>query len=190
MPNTGPARHDLRDWLVDAAAFLLSAAWVAMVTALWRTLQITEVLSMPPALLVVDVVTGGVATGAVWLRRRWPVGLAVALLPSGLFSMTTGMAAMIAMFSVAVRRRPTVTLLLGGLYALTAVPYFTYQINPLQPQAPYWWNVLWSFLFFYLKRPFLAGLEIILLWASIAVLIWYLGQRSRMAALLLLPYLL
>lgn len=51
-------------------------------------------------------------------------------------------------------------------------------------------NVLWSFLFFYLKRPFLAGLEIILLWASIAVLIWYVGQRSRMAALLLLPYLL
>ncbi len=51
-------------------------------------------------------------------------------------------------------------------------------------------NVLWSVLFFYLKRPFLAGLEIIVLWASIAVLIWYVGQHSRVAAMLLLPYLL
>lgn len=51
-------------------------------------------------------------------------------------------------------------------------------------------NVLWSLLFFHLKQPLLAGLEVILLWASIAALIWYVQRFSRPAAWLLVPYLL
>jgi signal transduction histidine kinase len=144
VPNVGPARRDLRDWLIDTGAFLLAIAWVVLVAALWWTLHRQGEVTVPPALLVVDVVAGAVAAGAVWLRRRWPVGLAVALLPTGLFSMATGMPAVMALFSVAVRRRPAVTLLLGGLYAATTPPYFAYQINPLQPQAPYWWDIAWG----------------------------------------------
>jgi benzodiazapine receptor len=51
-------------------------------------------------------------------------------------------------------------------------------------------NVGWSLLFFHLKQPLLAGLEVILLWASIVALIWYVQRVSRPAALLLVPYLL
>lgn len=51
-------------------------------------------------------------------------------------------------------------------------------------------NVLWSLLFFHLQRPLLAGIEVVLLWASIVALIWYLQRFSRPAALLLVPYLL
>jgi len=51
-------------------------------------------------------------------------------------------------------------------------------------------NVGWSLLFFHLKRPLLAGLEVILLWASIVALIWYVQRFSRTAAWLLVPYLL
>jgi benzodiazapine receptor len=51
-------------------------------------------------------------------------------------------------------------------------------------------NVGWSLLFFHLKRPLLAGLEVILLWASIVALIWYVQRFSRPAAWLLVPYLL
>jgi benzodiazapine receptor len=51
-------------------------------------------------------------------------------------------------------------------------------------------NVGWSLLFFHLKRPLLAGLEVILLWASIVALIWYVQRFSRAAAWLLVPYLL
>jgi tryptophan-rich sensory protein len=51
-------------------------------------------------------------------------------------------------------------------------------------------NVGWSLLFFHLKQPLLAGIEVILLWASIVALIWYLQRFSRPAAWLLVPYLL
>jgi benzodiazapine receptor len=51
-------------------------------------------------------------------------------------------------------------------------------------------NVGWSLLFFHLKQPLLAGLEVILLWASIVALIWYVQRFSRPAAWLLVPYLL
>ena len=144
LPNTGPTRRDVRDWLVDTAAFLLAAAWVALTAGLWWALHHLGELSAPPALLITDVVVGVLSTGLVWLRRRWPVGLAVALLPTGVFSTAAGMSATIALFTVAVRRRPAITLLLAALYAASAVPYYGYQINPLQPEAPYWWNVLWA----------------------------------------------
>ncbi|WP_435418734.1 TspO/MBR family protein [Parerythrobacter aurantius] len=50
-------------------------------------------------------------------------------------------------------------------------------------------NILWSFLFFRLQRPDYAFYELLLLWLSIAVLIWFCGRFSKGAALLLLPYL-
>lgn len=50
-------------------------------------------------------------------------------------------------------------------------------------------NILWSFLFFRMQRPDLALYELIVLWLSIATLIWFCGRFSKGAALLLLPYL-
>ncbi len=51
-------------------------------------------------------------------------------------------------------------------------------------------NLLWSFLFFRAHRPDLAAWEVWLLWASIAALILVCWRFSRLAAWLLLPYLL
>ncbi len=50
-------------------------------------------------------------------------------------------------------------------------------------------NLLWSFLFFRLHRPDLAGVEVWLLWASVAALIIVVRRYSRTAAWLLVPYL-
>jgi tryptophan-rich sensory protein len=50
-------------------------------------------------------------------------------------------------------------------------------------------NILWSFLFFRMQRPDLAFYELVVLWLSIAVLIWFCGRFSKGAALLLMPYL-
>ncbi len=50
-------------------------------------------------------------------------------------------------------------------------------------------NILWSFLFFRWQRPDFALAELVLLWLSIAALIWFCGRFSKPAALLLLPYL-
>ena len=49
-------------------------------------------------------------------------------------------------------------------------------------------NLLWSFLFFRLERPDWAFIELILLWVSIAVLIWFCSRFSKVAAWLLVPY--
>ena len=49
-------------------------------------------------------------------------------------------------------------------------------------------NLLWSFLFFRLERPDLAAFEVWFLWASIALLIAVCWRSSRLAALLLVPY--
>jgi translocator protein len=51
-------------------------------------------------------------------------------------------------------------------------------------------NVLWSLLFFGLRSPASALVEIIILWAAIALNIYYFQKISKAAALLLVPYIL
>ncbi|QXM25256.1 tryptophan-rich sensory protein [Elioraea tepida] len=50
-------------------------------------------------------------------------------------------------------------------------------------------NILWSALFFRLRRPDWALVEVVFLWLSVLLLILVLRRYSRTAALLLLPYL-
>lgn len=50
-------------------------------------------------------------------------------------------------------------------------------------------NVSWTVLFFQLRRPDWAMIELAVLWVSILVLIVACGRFSRLAAALLLPYL-
>jgi tryptophan-rich sensory protein len=49
-------------------------------------------------------------------------------------------------------------------------------------------NIGWSLLFFRLQRPDWAMIELVGLWLSIAVLIYYCGRHSKVSALLLVPY--
>lgn len=50
-------------------------------------------------------------------------------------------------------------------------------------------NIFWNALFFAMKRPDLALLEVVLLWLSILALVLLFGRVSTIAALLILPYL-
>ena len=50
-------------------------------------------------------------------------------------------------------------------------------------------NVLWSVIFFGLQSPGWAAIEIVLLWISIAVSILLFFRRSKLAAIMLVPYL-
>jgi tryptophan-rich sensory protein len=50
-------------------------------------------------------------------------------------------------------------------------------------------NILWSWLFFGLQSPFVALIEIIVLWFLIALTILKFWKISQLAGLLLLPYL-
>lgn len=51
-------------------------------------------------------------------------------------------------------------------------------------------NVLWSFLFFRFRSPRAALIEIVVLWIAVAMTVAALLRVSRLAALLMLPYLL
>ncbi|MGP1354121.1 MAG: TspO/MBR family protein [Parasphingopyxis sp.] len=50
-------------------------------------------------------------------------------------------------------------------------------------------NILWSLLFFRAQRPDWALIELVALWISIVVLIVVCARYSKLAAILLLPYL-
>lgn len=50
-------------------------------------------------------------------------------------------------------------------------------------------NVLWSLLYFRLRRPDWALVEVVVLWLSVLLLVVVLGRYSRRAAAMLLPYL-
>ncbi len=51
-------------------------------------------------------------------------------------------------------------------------------------------NILWSILYFKLKNPLIAFFELILLWFSIILMIAVVRKTSKLAAYLLIPYLL
>lgn len=49
-------------------------------------------------------------------------------------------------------------------------------------------NITWSVLFFRLHRPDWALVEVVLLWASIVALMFFIARLSRLASALLIPY--
>lgn len=51
-------------------------------------------------------------------------------------------------------------------------------------------NIVWGILFFQLRRPDWAVIEILALWLSVAALIIFVWRRSIVGAVLLIPYLL
>ncbi|MFC9701579.1 sensor histidine kinase [Streptomyces sp. NPDC056943] len=90
-------RRTVRDWIVDTSLFLL-AALVGLVAA-----DAAAQYSSEPVVLF-DQLAGAAACCALWLRRRWPVGLAVALALVSVVAPVAGGAVLVSLFSVAVRR--------------------------------------------------------------------------------------
>jgi tryptophan-rich sensory protein len=86
-----------------------------------------------------------------------------------------------------------------AIYAMTAISGLIAWRAAVDPTRRAWTialyafngflNVLWSLLFFRLKRPDWALGEVAFLFASIAVMMVFVWPRSRLAVLLLLPYL-
>ena len=86
----------------------------------------------------------------------------------------------------------------SALYLMMAVAAWRVWLKRAEPGATLtlrlWFvqlglNLLWSVLFFGLRRPDLALLEIVLLWSVLAVLQFRLARFDRPAALLWAPYL-
>jgi signal transduction histidine kinase len=135
----GRPRRTVRDWVVDFGCFVL-----AVLIACAAGATVGHDPHIPQGLAAADMGLGGLACLAVWLRRRWPLGLAVAMLPVGLVSDTSGGACMIALFTVAVHRPFKYAAWLGGAqFAL--IPVF-YWLRP-DPGMPYLASVAVTALF-------------------------------------------
>ncbi|MFR0356257.1 sensor histidine kinase [Streptomyces sediminimaris] len=122
-------RRTARDWAVDLACFLLA---VALGLAAADTLGNDP--HTPHALAVVDQLLGVLSCAAVWLRRRWPLGLAVAMVPVGLVSNTAGGAGMVVLFTLAVHRPFRYVAWIGGI-AIAQIPLL-FWLRP-DPDLPY-----------------------------------------------------
>ena len=109
-----------RDWTVDVICVVLSAA----VGAAFLASTATDQPAPSPFVLVVDGVFGVISCAALWLRRRFPVGVAVLTALLSIFSVATAVAATIAMFTVAVHRRMQTALVIGLLNVATAGLFF------------------------------------------------------------------
>ncbi|MER5772130.1 sensor histidine kinase [Streptomyces sp. NPDC001985] len=114
-PAPGRPRRTVRDWLIDTLVFLL-AAGVGLAAA-----EASGEINGSHAIVVFDQLLGAAACCALWLRRRWPVGLALALAVAGALTPVAGGAFVASLFSVAVHRPFRPVALVGAVGLVTAV---------------------------------------------------------------------
>ncbi|WP_237551607.1 MULTISPECIES: histidine kinase [unclassified Streptomyces] len=131
----GRRRRTARDWIVDFSCFL-----VAVFIGLIGAEQVWDDPHTPQALALLDQALGALACAAVWLRRRWPLGLALAMLPVGFLSNSAGGASMIALFTLAVHRPFRYIAWVGGAN-LVLVPFFFW----LRPEPDTSWTAAVTF---------------------------------------------
>ncbi|MFD2764362.1 sensor histidine kinase [Micromonospora eburnea] len=140
------ARRTTRDWLVDTLCFLLAVGWLLLAVDDARSPQPDIALNAGPAWLVpADLVVGVLACGALWFRRRWPVGLAVAMLPLTLGSVTAALAVLIILFTVVVHRPFPVAAALAGANLVTSM--VINQLRP-DPSMSFWLAMIWTAVIF------------------------------------------
>ncbi|MFF2717808.1 sensor histidine kinase [Streptomyces sp. NPDC058011] len=117
LPGDRPrARRTVRDWVIDITAFLC-AAFIGMLAV--AAVDADDTTS--DVVVFIDSVAGAAACCALWLRRRWPVGLAVALTAVAIVEPVAVGALLVALFSLAVHR-PFKPAAIVGAAALITVP--------------------------------------------------------------------
>lgn len=132
-------RRSVRDWIVDVVCFVFAAGvWVLVLGDLEPALE-----AEPRLVDVLDLGVGVLSVGAVWLRRRWPVQLAIAMVVVSAFSSSSGGTLAIALFTVAVHRHYTVALTVAAASILPLLVYMRLRPEPeLSWQAQFVINIL------------------------------------------------
>jgi signal transduction histidine kinase len=102
-----------RDWIVDTVLFLLTA-----VLALSSVMtSVRQGLNGP--LLVIDAIGAAMACVALWWRRRWPLGVGLAVVAIEVVSPAAGLAGVVALYTVAAYRRWQLALLVAAAQVAT-----------------------------------------------------------------------
>ncbi|WP_189490981.1 sensor histidine kinase [Streptomyces antnestii] len=125
----GRRRRTLRDWVVDFACFL-----VAVGIGLLSADSVTNDPNTPASLAALDQWLGALACAVVWLRRRWPLGLAIVLAAVSMVSNVAGGASLVALFTLAVHRPFRYVAWVAGV-SVALIPVF-FWLRP-DPDAPY-----------------------------------------------------
>jgi signal transduction histidine kinase len=128
-----PAPRSRRDWLVDAGCFLLAVAG-----GIYGPAALLENgADASPSAAALIVAAGVLACLVIWLRRRWPIGVALLTVALGSVSPAAGAAGLIALFSLAVHRRSQVAIATCAL-AIALLPLY-FSLYP--DDIPFWVNV-------------------------------------------------
>ncbi|NEB74537.1 sensor histidine kinase [Streptomyces sp. SID14478] len=124
----GRRRRTARDWIVDFCCFL-----IAVLIGLAAADQLDQNPNLPHDLAVLDQLIGAASCAAVWLRRRWPLGLALAMVPVGLVSDSAGGAVAISIFTLAVHRPFRYVAWIAGTSILLVPVFFWLRPSPSDP---------------------------------------------------------
>ncbi|MFF3441388.1 sensor histidine kinase [Streptosporangium sp. NPDC002721] len=121
----GRIHRTRRDWVADLALFLFATCFAAVSS---QSIPVPD--GLDPLWRDVDQVVGGLGCAAVFLRRRWPVALAVTLLLVGTQAHYLTGPAMVAVFTVAATRPWRITAWVAAL-AFAPLPVFLWQVAEL-----------------------------------------------------------
>ncbi|GAA1753894.1 sensor histidine kinase [Streptomonospora arabica] len=123
--GTAPRRRrGPREWAVDIGLFL-----AAVVYGLAWTIALSEDPEVTATAVLREQVVCAVACAAVWLRRRWPVGLALGLIPLSAYASLADGAQCAALFTVAVHRSARTAALCGAATVAGQIAYFAVFVN-------------------------------------------------------------
>ncbi|WP_250030718.1 sensor histidine kinase [Paractinoplanes maris] len=126
VPGPPGSRHAvLRDRTADVIAVLIALAYGAIMVPLGDATSAHAAIPWPA-----DVAIGVGCALALFLRRRHPLGLCLALLPFGVISVMATGPILMALFTVAVRHRAVLMLGLAAAHVGTGVVYFALQHDP------------------------------------------------------------
>src|SRR5688500_3286814 len=122
-----------RGWLIDIGWFVLAVAGGLLALESFRDGLVHPYSERE---LAFDHALGAICCLALWLRRRWPVGVAVAMLVPALLSFSSAIAILVALFSVGVFRRAAVAVPITGAH-LVAATGFSY-LHPTRDSVWEW----------------------------------------------------
>jgi len=114
--SESPGARSARDWLVDSVLF--AVAVILGVVTLVQTWDDHGVF-----MLVLDIAAGSAACFALWLRRSRPVEVGTLAVVAGAFSALAGVAALFAVFGVALRASRRALILIAALAAVAIVTF-------------------------------------------------------------------
>jgi len=89
---------------------------------------------------VVDAVLGTAACAAIWFRRRWPAGVALATILPFVLSLSAGTASLFAVYNVSLRRPARTALIMAALHQTAFIGYYLLWVS----SYPFWVVWLWS----------------------------------------------